>query len=320
MMSGSPSIAVVMATYNGSHYIREQLTSILNQTYKQFKVYISDDNSDDDTINIVTEFKKKDSRIVFVGRNSQSGVVNNFNNALCSTTESIVFLCDQDDIWPEDRIEKMVSYYLEHKKIAVPTLIYTDMSMVDSKGEQISPSFYQTTLLDPEYNQELKYLTWRCTAYGCTMLLDRDLLDIALPLPSSQEITMHDNWLMLCAVSRGNTYYMDYCSVQYRQHSNNHTGGKRNNFLEKLFSFKKQIKTINDTQVKRFKQLEVLSCRNICSDELLQYMSYNNVYHFIKSNILPYKKEKNAYKFFYSMLLVVTSRYQSSKEKLTLIK
>lgn len=311
-MVGSQSVAVVMATYNGSHYIREQLTSILNQTYKNLKIYISDDNSIDDTVDIISDYQQKDPRVIFLGRNKNSGVVSNFNNALCSTEESIVFLCDQDDIWPTNRVELMLDFYLNHKETSKPTLVYTDMSMIDSNGLQISSSFYDTARIDPLYNKEPKYLTWRCTAYGCTMLLDRDLLNIALPLPTDSETTMHDNWLMLCAISKGTAHYMNYCSVYYRQHNNNHTGGKKNSFFDKFLSFNKQIKIINDNQIKRFNQLSLLKKRNICSSELLRNASYDNAIKFIKYNILPYKKEKNAYKFFYSLILISSGRYQSS--------
>ncbi len=57
------------------------------------------------------------------------------------------------------------------------------------------------------------------------MMVNRPLLNQALPLPQDEDVTMHDNWLILCAANLGKVYYMDYGSVFYRQHESNHTGG-----------------------------------------------------------------------------------------------
>jgi len=305
-----------MATYNGAEFLGNQIESILNQTYTNLKLYISDDNSNDSTAEVIGFYAQKDSRIVILSNLDNPGVINNFNNGLISTSEQLVFLCDQDDIWPIDRVAKMLDFYLSKKQSNLPTLIFTDMTLVDGDGNLLSKSFYNDVNIDPFYNLEIPYLTWRCTAYGCTMLFDRDLLDIALPLPHENQTVMHDNWLLLCASFNGKAYYMDYCSVLYRQHNNNHTGGKKKSFIGKVFSFSSQIKKINDTQIKRFKQLEVLNDRFNIRKYFFSTIFINNVFVFLGENILRYKKERMGYVFFYSFILLLSRRYQKFKRKI----
>ncbi|WP_194387053.1 glycosyltransferase family 2 protein [Klebsiella variicola] len=296
----NPSIAVVMATYNGEKFINEQIQSILNQTHQHLTLYISDDGSTDNTIEIIKNIALNDSRLQFIGVNEHPGVVRNFNRAFLETHEDIVFLADQDDIWPKDRIKKMINYYIEQAvDTEQPSLLFTDMVLIDKNSEILASSFYKELEIDPNYNKELKYLTWRCTSYGCTMMVNRPLLNQALPLPQDEDVTMHDNWLILCAANLGKVYYMDYGSVFYRQHESNHTGGRRRTLLQKLKSLKAQLKKINTARIKREKQSHVLLQRELAHPEFIKFSSLDNKIDFFKSNILIYKKERRIYSIFY---------------------
>ena len=93
--------SVAIATYNGEKYIREQLLSILNQTVPVDEIVVSDDGSNDNTLNIIKEFH--DSRIV-IYEESHLGVKQNFGNAISKTTGDIIFLADQDDVWERDKL------------------------------------------------------------------------------------------------------------------------------------------------------------------------------------------------------------------------
>ena len=59
-------VAVIMSTYNGEEFVREQIESILNQTYKNFEIIVRDDGSKDQTCNIIKEYQKKHSNIKFM--------------------------------------------------------------------------------------------------------------------------------------------------------------------------------------------------------------------------------------------------------------
>lgn len=294
------SVAVVMATYNGESFIQKQLLSILNQTFKNFKIYISDDGSTDRTIELIKDIAASDGRVHFLGVNGNPGVVRNFNRAFLETSEEIVFVSDQDDFWPHDRLDNMLMYY--HKNVTnhdVASLIFTDMILVDKFGDEIAKSFYRELKIDPEYNSQLNYLTWRCTSYGCTMMVNRALLSKALPLPGDEFVTMHDNWLILCAANLGNVYYMNYGSVYYRQHDSNHTGGMKRTFLQKVKTISKLIRKIHDARVKREKQSSELISRNLASETFIEHVRVKNKFVFFKRNIFPYKREKRIYSIVY---------------------
>lgn len=294
------SVAIVMATYNGELFIQKQLMSILDQSFDNFNIYISDDGSTDKTIEIIKDIAASDDRVHFLGVNCNPGVVRNFNRAFCETSEDIVFVSDQDDIWPDDRLDKMLTYYYENViDHDVASLIYTDMILVDKNGDVIAKSFYQELNIDPIYNTKLNYLTWRCTSYGCTMMVNRALLNKALPLPEDEFVTMHDNWLILCAANLGNVHFMNYGSVNYRQHESNHTGGMKRTLFQKLKNFSKQLRKIHEAREKREKQSSELIRRNLASEQFIQHARLKNKFIFFKRNIFPYKREKKIYSIVY---------------------
>ncbi|HDC4532117.1 TPA: glycosyltransferase, partial [Enterobacter asburiae] len=102
-------VDIALATFNGEKYIREQIESIQKQTYSNWRLLISDDCSTDSTIAIIKELMQNDRRINIVNESRQGGVIKNFNKALMHTTAEYVLLCDQDDIWPSERLSKLVS-------------------------------------------------------------------------------------------------------------------------------------------------------------------------------------------------------------------
>ena len=92
------SVDILLATYNGEKYLKEQIESILNQTYSDFRLLISDDCSSDNTKEILKEYKKKDSRIVLYFQQENLGVIKNFEFLLNKVESKFYMFSDQDDI------------------------------------------------------------------------------------------------------------------------------------------------------------------------------------------------------------------------------
>jgi glycosyltransferase involved in cell wall biosynthesis len=86
-----PLVSIALATFNGEKYLRQQLDSLLNQTYKNFEIVISDDNSNDSTLNIIKEYQVRDSRIKFILSRLDRGFINNFQNAILHSVGEIIF-------------------------------------------------------------------------------------------------------------------------------------------------------------------------------------------------------------------------------------
>ena len=105
----TPKIEILMATYNGETYIREQIDSIINQTYKNWILLVRDDNSKDNTVSIIEEYEKKDSRIRLLrDKKGNLGFVRNFEELMANSLEDFIMFSDQDDYWIENRIEKYI--------------------------------------------------------------------------------------------------------------------------------------------------------------------------------------------------------------------
>ena len=114
-------ISVVMTTYNGEKYVEEQLDSICMQTRKADEVLIFDDQSSDQTVQLIQSYidynELNDWKVIVNASNK--GWKKNFFEGIQEASGDIIFLCDQDDVWVYDKIEKMVQVLEENKKISV---------------------------------------------------------------------------------------------------------------------------------------------------------------------------------------------------------
>jgi glycosyltransferase involved in cell wall biosynthesis len=107
-MTNGKKVTVVMCTYNGEKYIKEQLDSILNQTYPAYEIIIQDDGSTDQTWNIVQEYKQKFPVIQSYRNAENTGVDMNFKTAFTRATGDFIAPSDQDDIWYPQKIETLL--------------------------------------------------------------------------------------------------------------------------------------------------------------------------------------------------------------------
>ena len=120
-------IDVLLPTYNGQKYVVEQIESILNQTYKNIKLIISDDCSTDNTPEILKELAQKDERIILHLHEKNLGVVKNIEFLLKQVKSDFYMLADQDDFWLEQKIEKS----METLKKENADLVFGDLEVVD---------------------------------------------------------------------------------------------------------------------------------------------------------------------------------------------
>ncbi|WP_086934334.1 glycosyltransferase [Agarilytica rhodophyticola] len=105
-------ISVALATYNGAKYLGELLDSIAKQSYLPYELVVSDDNSTDETLNIIETFSRNAPFKVRIIRNTnQLGIIDNFAKAFENTSGELIAYCDQDDIWAADKLEKCVKHF-----------------------------------------------------------------------------------------------------------------------------------------------------------------------------------------------------------------
>jgi len=228
-----------MATYNGEKYISEQLESILSQLDKDDEVIISDDDSSDDTVNIIN--KLADKRIKIFKNDLDSGYTRNFENAISKATGDYIFLSDQDDVWMDNKVELMLS------KLQTNDLVISDALISDGFLKPTLGSHFKI------YKVKSGFLhNWLQTRYiGACMAFRKEILLKILPFPSKQSLCAHDYWI----ANVGEFYYkvglIHQPLIKYRRHhSNASTGGTKSaNSLShkltvRLYTLKELLKRI----------------------------------------------------------------------------
>ncbi len=220
------TVDILLPTYNGEKYLKEQLDSILSQTYKNIRIIISDDCSKDSTREILKEYEKKDNRIKLYMQPQNIGVVKGIEFLLEKVENKYFMLADQDDVWLPEKIEKSVEK-IESEKA---DLVFGDLEVVDEKLNTIYPSFGDFMLLNRKINKyignyKVNYL-YNCVT-GCTVLAKKELIKKILPLPVESKYLIHDYWIGLVASLNGKLAYIPERYIKYRQHGNNQVGTQK---------------------------------------------------------------------------------------------
>ncbi len=222
-------IDILMASYNGEKYIAEQIKSIINQTYKNWHLYIKDDCSTDNTIEIIKNYiEKYHNKITLVESDKGTGSAkNNFFSMLYLSKSQYTMFCDQDDIWLPDKIEvthrRMLQMERKYGK-QMPLLIHTDMSVVDEELNILHDSKYEYDGIKSKIRyQNFRNTIFENTVSGCNMEVNRALLK-CVDESDAKDAYMHDWWMALCAKAFGKISYIDRPTMLYRQHDMNTCG------------------------------------------------------------------------------------------------
>jgi glycosyltransferase involved in cell wall biosynthesis len=208
-------ISVALATYNGSSFLRHQLDSIYAQTWNNIEVVACDDNSSDDTVAILEEYRQRYGLRYKVNKQNL-GFVRNFEKVLLNCHGEFIALADQDDIWLPKKLERLVA------GIESADLVYSDALLVDKHGRELPGSLMQTSGVRPVSGRQFAYFVCNTCVTGCTTLIRRDLLEKALPIPHCE--IYHDWWLAVVASQYGGVRFLPELLVKYRQHDANDTG------------------------------------------------------------------------------------------------
>jgi len=234
------SIDIILPACNGGTYLSRQIESIQAQSFAGWNILTRDDGSSDATPEIIRKYADADERIrVISDDQGKLGVVQNFACLLGHTGADHVMLCDQDDVWLPDKISKSLDHMRKMEKASpgLPILVHSDLRVVDSSLQEIAPSFGRFQHLNTESTGKIGRLLVQNVAVGCTMIMNRRLVDVSLPIPESA--LMHDWWIALVACALGRVGYIDEPTVLYRQHGSNTLGSRRydmNRILERLRS------------------------------------------------------------------------------------
>lgn len=208
---------VLMSTYNGEEFIRAQIESVLRQKNINVNIFVRDDGSSDDTINILNEYQKQGKLKWYSGSNL--GPAYSFLDLIKRAPDSDYYaFCDQDDVWNADKL-KRACYFLSKMKLVNDVCLYcSDYQLVDNELSPILENGHVTTTKFEE-----AIVASCCT--GCTVVFGRKLAKL-VNSGNPYSIVMHDDWIhKLCLSVGGLVYYDSHKNLKYRQHAHNADGG-----------------------------------------------------------------------------------------------
>lgn len=271
-------IAILMATYNGEKFLREQIDSLFTQTYQDWHLYVHDDGSTDSTISIVKEYiDNHPGRITLMDYPSQGGACKNFLSMLDRVDAPYYMFCDQDDVWLPEKIEREYSEIreLERREVSLkPIVVYSNLIVTDSDLNIISPSLWEIAGIYPEFVNSFGEMAANTLMSGCTMIFNHSVKQI-MP-PYTDKITMHDAWIACCVTkNNGVLYPIKQPTIYYRQHSSNALGAQ-------------DIR--NPTLRQRLMRFTTSYSRNRRHYLMLRELSYGSIFKYIYYKLVYRKK------------------------------
>lgn len=211
-------IDILLATYNGEKFIKTQIYSILSQSYKNWRLLVHDDQSSDNTINIVHELAQHDNRIILIEDNIKCGSpASNFRHLAKFSTSEYVMFCDQDDIWLDHKIQ-MLYYAIKKYENDKPVVIYSNAYLwfQEEKINRLVVDFVARRLED--------FLFLNGGIQGCSTIFNRSMLNCINSYKGN--CAMHDHLLQFIGCAFGHIGFVDTPLLLYRQHQYNYTQSK----------------------------------------------------------------------------------------------
>lgn len=293
-------VSVVMTSYNGEKYIYEQMLSIYEQTMMPNEVIISDDCSQDKTVEIIENFIKdhnlKNWKLIINSRNK--GWMQNFIEVLAKAQGNYIFFSDQDDIWYKNKIETMVTVMENHPKIHC---LVGNVTYIDGYGTIIQgqPPFLAKDNFPKLINRKFSANFNAVIMLGCSMCITRKLADIIIQI-DVKNVAFDEQCCRLGMLMDG-TYILGKPVIYHRQHEHNTSGFSANinygssNLKKRIEITKNNIiwleKLLRTSAVCQFLNNEkkfVIKNTILFQNERLRFFSSKNVFRFI--NLFKYRK------------------------------
>jgi glycosyltransferase involved in cell wall biosynthesis len=238
-------LSVALCTYNGSKYIEEQINSILNQTINVDEIIVCDDLSTDNTIEILKKIQQKYPIISIIQNDVNLKSTKNFEKAIQLCTGDYIFLSDQDDVWQNNKVEKILSIFKENPSAEG---VFSNANLINEDGVV----FTQNTIWDSVFflEKELKkpidlfdiIAKNGNVITGATLCIKKQIKEFIFPF---SENILHDEWIAAILALKGSLYYSTESLISYRIHNNQQVGMKNLNKIDKKIQLKKVILGIN---------------------------------------------------------------------------
>ena len=222
-------ISVALCTYNGEKYLPKQLDSILNQTKTVDEIVICDDFSTDLTFEILKIYEKTHAGLFKIYKNDiRLNTVKNFEKAISLCSGDYIFLSDQDDVWKDYKVSRMIDFFKKNDKCL---LLFSNGELIDRDNRSLFSTLWEKwdfNQIMQEYwmnnhNQMIDLIQNNNKVTGATICLKKELLDELIPINLPIGI-WHDSYMALHAAAKNGLYFINENLIEYRIHENQQVG------------------------------------------------------------------------------------------------
>lgn len=284
-------ISILLATYNGEKYLREQLDSILNQTIQDYEIIVCDDCSMDSTIDILNTYSMSDDRFKIYHNETNMGFINTFQKMIGLAKGEYLAFSDQDDVWYPDHLEKLYLAIKDSKydvvgggsRIVDERLVGSCKFLPDNYALYPYPNRLYSTICDMGRVQ------------GAAMMVKRDFCIFSIPIPDG--INYHDIWMVNLSVANNCFLFIRDTIIDYRMHTSNVSGNTKGESFYQLL--KRKCNEIRSGYIKYRTELYLTERIHLCRGILERSVSLPEESKLIIGNCLNYfesRKMKNKFK------------------------
>lgn len=218
-------ISVALCTYNGERYLAAQLESILDQTRKADEIVVADDVSSDGTLSIVERYAQQQGSAIRLVRNAENLLSTaNFAQAIGLCTGDVIVLCDQDDVWHQDKLAAIEQEFTAHPQAG---MVLSDARIVDENLQPLGYTAWEAIGLSRrkreliEQGQTHRVFLSQYVATGATMAFRSEFKSLVLPIPANW---VHDAWIAFLLAAVAPVRFIDRPLIDYRQHASQQIG------------------------------------------------------------------------------------------------
>ncbi|MES2003076.1 MAG: glycosyltransferase family 2 protein [Bacteroidota bacterium] len=286
------NVSVVMATCNGGLYLEEQIQSILLQTLQPAEFIVCDDQSTDNTPDILEKYSRH-GVLQYVINTKRLGITANFKKAVSlASHNNYVALSDQDDIWMPEKLAVSVTALQKIDTNTDPAMIYSDLLLMNKSG-QLLDTTVQAELGHTKYIHCLETLLFGNFVLGCTVVMNPEMKKHFATIPENSAFN-HDTWITLLAFTLGKVYALPDPYIYYRHHDSNATfsNHRKQTRMERILSHLKNTVGRNDYLAAQFVLVKAFYSHY---SEFLSAETGKMIKAFLKLEQSPYLRKKIAF-------------------------
>jgi rhamnosyltransferase len=286
-------VDILMCTYNGEDFIEQQIQSILDQTYTDFRLVIVDDISSDRTVEIIKRMALLEKRIEFYQNKKNLGYFNNFLSSLNYVKSDYLFFSDQDDIWVENKIEIQLADLMQDDENVLMNFSNSFLLYDETNLRDIYKSKRDPKKIKPYYSFPID-LALKNIVAGHTILIRSNQIHLIKERMSKikdKNNLYFDYVLTLILLDLGKIKFLDKSLVYFRQHPNSTSTKMRMNYYTYIASNAYAFTQISDSP-------KMVNYFSVLNQTISKKSNFSTYFKLLRQNFIHFKRISNNYDFY----------------------